>query len=217
MLLICVFRRYLKSTYKPAETRTTSWAFNQPSLSVTAPKTPQRLKPRIEKTDSGVYSTLGENDKRSTESVHKAVEKYYKEVSIDEAIVKSEARKLRRQEEAKEDEEEEGLDNAGFVGDETIHENSSQNMSSAGSSQSDITTFISKICAADTENQNFFLDYKDRDASTEDTSVKVVNEEVLSSSCIVNEQASSESEKHETPTSLPIDTGYVIIDVLANI
>lgn len=160
-----------------------------------------------------MYSTLGENDKRSTESVHKAVEKYYKEVSIDEAIVKSEARKLRRQEEAKE--EEEGLDNAGFVGDETIHENSSQNMSSAGSSQSDITTFISKICAADTENQNFFLDYKDRDASTEDTSVNVVNEEVLSSSCIVNEQASSE--KHETPTSLPIDTGYVIIDVLANI
>lgn len=158
-----------------------------------------------------MYSTLGENDKRSTESVHKAVEKYYKEVSIDEAIVKSEARKLRRQEEAKE--EEEGLDNAGFVGDETIHEN----MSSAGSSQSDITTFISKICAADTENQNFFLDYKDRDASTEDTSVNVVNEEVLSSSCIVNEQASSESEKHETPTSLPIDTGYVIIDVLANI
>lgn len=162
-----------------------------------------------------MYSTLGENDKRSTESVHKAVEKYYKEVSIDEAIVKSEARKLRRQEEAKE--EEEGLDNAGFVGDETIHENSSQNMSSAGSSQSDITTFISKICAADTENQNFFLDYKDRDASTEDTSVNVVNEEVLSSSCIVNEQVSSESEKHETPTSLPIDTGYVIIDVLANI
>lgn len=162
-----------------------------------------------------MYSTLGENDKRSTESVHKAVEKYYKEVSIDEAIVKSEARKLRRQEEAKE--EEEGLDNAGFVGDETIHENSSQNMSSAGSSQSDITTFISKICAADTENQNFFLDYKDRDASTEDTSVKVVNEEVLSSSCIVNEQVSSESEKHETPTLLPIDTGYVIIDVLANI
>lgn len=162
-----------------------------------------------------MYSTLGENDKRSTESVHKAVEKYYKEVSIDEAIVKSEARKLRRQEEAKE--EEEGLDNAGFVGDETINENSSQNMSSAGSSQSDITTFISKICAADTENQNFFLDYKDRDASTEDTSVKVVNEEVLSSSCIVNEQVSSESEKHETPTLLPIDTGYVIIDVLANI
>lgn len=162
-----------------------------------------------------MYSTLGENDKRSTESVHKAVEKYYKEVSIDEAIVKSEARKLRRQEEAKE--EEEGLDNAGFVGDETIHENSSQNMSSAGSSQSDITTFISKICAADTENQNFFLDYKDRDAITEDTSVNVVNEEALSSSCIVNEQASSESEKHETPTSLPIDTGYVIIDVLANI
>lgn len=162
-----------------------------------------------------MYSTLGENDKRSTESVHKAVEKYYKEVSIDEAIVKSEARKLRRQEEAKE--EEEGLDNAGFVGDETINENSSQNMSSAGSSQSDITTFISKICAADTENQNFFLDYKDRHASTEDTSVKVVNKEVLSSSCIVNEQVSSESEKHETPTSLPIDTGYVIIDVLANI
>lgn len=150
------------------------------------------------------------------ESVHKAVEIYYKEVSIDEAIVKSEARKLRRQEEAKE-EEEEGLDNAGFVGDETIHENSSQNMSSAGSSQSDITTFISKICAADTENQNYFLDYKDRDASTEDTSVKVVNDEVLSSPCDVNEQTSSVSEKHETPTSLPIDTGYVIIDVLANI
>lgn len=210
-------RRYLKSTYKPAETRTTSWAFNQPSLSVTTPKTPQSLKPRIEKTDSGVYSTLGENDKRSTESVHKAVEKYYKEVSIDEAIVKSEARKLRRQEEAKEEEEEQGLDNAGFVGDETIHENSSQNMSSAGSSQSDITTFISKICATDTENQNFFLDYKDRDASNEDTSVKVVNEEVLSSPCVVNEQTSFVSEKQETPTSLPIDTGYAIIDVLAHI
>lgn len=164
-----------------------------------------------------MYSTLGENDKRSTESVHKAVEKYYKEVSIDEAIVKSEARKLRRQEEAKEEEEEQGLDNAGFVGDETIHENSSQNMSSAGSSQSDITTFISKICATDTENQNFFLDYKDRDASNEDTSVKVVNEEVLSSPCVVNGQTSFVSEKQETPTSLPIDTGYVIIDVLADI
>lgn len=162
-----------------------------------------------------MYSTLGENDKRSTESVHKAVEKYYKEVSIDEAIVKSEARKLRRQEEAKE--EEQGLDNAGFVGDETIHENSSQNMSSAGSSQSDITTFISKICATDTENQNFFLDYKDKDVITEDTSVKVVNEEVLSSPCVVNEQTSFVSEKQETPTSLPIDTGYVIIDVLADI
>lgn len=162
-----------------------------------------------------MYSTLGENDKRSTESVHKAVEKYYKEVSIDEAIVKSEARKLRRQEEAKE--EEQGLDNAGFVGDETIHENSSQNISSAGSSQSDITTFISKICATDTENQNFFLDYKDKDVITEDTSVKVVNEEVLSSPCVVNEQTSFVSEKQETPTSLPIDTGYVIIDVLADI
>lgn len=156
-----------------------------------------------------MYSTLGENDKRSTESVHKAVEKYYKEVSIDEAIVKSEARKLRRQQEAKEEEEEQGFDNSGFVGDETIH------MSSAGSSQSDITTFISKICATDTENQNFFLDYKDRDASNEDTSVKVVNEEVLSSPCVVNEQTSFE--KQETPTSLPIDTGYVIIDVLADI
>lgn len=109
------------------------------------------------------------------------------------------------------------MDNAGFVGDETIHENSSQNMSSAGSSQSDITTFISKICATDTENQNFFLDYKDRDASNEDTSVKVVNEEVLSSPCVVNEQTSFVSEKQETPTSLPIDTGYVIIDVLADI
>lgn len=208
-------RQYLKSTYKPAETRTTSWAFNQPSLSVSTPKIPQSLKPRIEKTDSGVYSTLGENDKRSTESVHKAVEKYYKEVSIDEAIVKSEARKLRRQEEAKE--EKDGLDNAGFIVDETIHGNSSQNMSSAESSQSDITTFISKICAADTENQNYFLDYKDRNEGTEDTSVKAMCDEELSSPCVVNEQTPSVTEKHEASASLPIDTGYVIIDVLANI
>lgn len=39
----------------------------------------------------------------------------------------------------------------------------------------------------DIENQNFFLDYKDRDVSNEDIFVKVVNEEVLFLFCVVNE------------------------------
>lgn len=48
----------------------------------------------IEKIDSGVYLMLGENDKCFMELVYKVVEKYYKEVSIDEVIVRFEVWKL---------------------------------------------------------------------------------------------------------------------------
>ncbi|XP_062594931.1 uncharacterized protein LOC134256290 [Saccostrea cucullata] len=201
--------RYIKSTYKPAESRATSWAFNQPSLNVSPPKKASSLKTNVEKTDSGVYSTLGENDKRSTESVHKAAEKNYREVSIDQAIVESEAKTQREQ-------KKEGIDNVGFIEDEDFSVESSKDIPSRGSSESDITNFISKMYVTDTENQNYFLDYKDK---TTCNSSKEENADILDSNAnsVVSEQVPQTSEKPEVHPQLPIDTGYVIIDVLASI
>ncbi|XP_061177219.1 uncharacterized protein LOC133185948 [Saccostrea echinata] len=199
--------RYLKSTYIPAESRATSWAFNQPSLNVSSPKKPSSLKTNVEKTDSGVYSTLGENDKRSTESVHKAAEKYYREVSIDQAIVENEAKTQREQ-------RKEGLDNAGFVeGEVDCNVERSKDIPSGGSSESDISNFISKMYVTDTENQNYFLEYKDKTTCNS----KEGNDSHANS--VVSEQVPQTSEKQlqEEHPQLPIDTGYVIIDVLASI
>lgn len=212
MLELCFFvcwRRYLKSTYKPAETRTTSWAFNQPSLNVSSPKTSTSLKTRIEKTDSGVYSTLGDNDKRSTESVHKATEKYYKEVSIDQAIVDSEAKKKREQEEM-------GVNNAGFTDDNIPMEDSPKVNRSHESSESDLANFISNMYAEDSKNQNYFLEYNEQNISQDQTSENYFKDPNVSN-YEQSEHASHVAEEQEVIPPLPIDTGYVIIDVLAKI
>lgn len=185
-------------------------------MTVSTPKITQDVKTRIGKTDSGVYSTLGENDKRSTESVPATVERYYKEVSIDDAIVESEARKQRI---AQAQQEEEGLDNPGFEEDETVAESSSESRdisSSVASSQSDITNFISKICAADTVNENYFLDHKDNSAD-ETCKKNAMDTQSVSSYSAVTVSDLMAPKADETSSQLPIDTGYVIIDVMASI